>query len=165
MMEKTLEKLLRKENKKPLHCIDTSVFLESTLDTKIGNICKSHLNNMGKGKYFRGIMPISVLGEINMIVFRDIKNSDERSTKFNLLEKFVKLRDIAFTIAEKEDYKLMIELIENERIEPTDAQHVACAKRVSAKAFITLDTDLLNNKNLENILDLKIQHPSEFVNI
>ena len=67
MLNKTFNKLVNRENKKPLHCIDTSVFLESTFDTKIGEICKTHLNNMGKGKFFRGIMPLSVLGEINLI--------------------------------------------------------------------------------------------------
>ena len=165
MMEKTLEKLLKKESKKPLHCIDTSVFLESTLETKIGDICKSHLNNMGKGKYFRGVMPMSVLGEISMVVFRDIKNSDESAAKFDLLEKFVKLRSIDFVAAKKEDYQLIDKLIENERIEPTDAQHLVCAKRAGANVFITLDAELIDNKNLENVLGLKIQHPSGFVNI
>ncbi|MBI4162743.1 MAG: hypothetical protein HY513_03595 [Candidatus Aenigmarchaeota archaeon] len=67
MFEKTKQRILRKESSKPLHCIDTSVFLEMTLDTKEGKICQSHLANMGKGKYYRGVLPLSVLDAEHLV--------------------------------------------------------------------------------------------------
>ncbi len=166
MMKKTLRKLLNKEIKKPLHCIDSNIFLESTVDSKLGEICKSHLSNMGKGKYYRGIVPVSVLGEINLIIFRDLKEPIDRISRLELLEKFIRLRDIDFVAPKREDHLLIDELMEAEtRLEEMDAEHLVCAKRAGASVFLTFDSKLLGNRTLESILGMRIKHPQEFVNL
>ncbi len=130
MIEKTLQKLLKKENAKPLHCIDTSVFLESDLDTKIGEVCRRHMNNMGKGKFFSGVMPVSVLGEINLIIFRDVSDPNERKEVFDALERFVRMRNIGFVAPKKDDYRFIHEIMSIEaRLDELDAEHLVCAKR------------------------------------
>ncbi len=144
MLKKTFDKLLKKESAKPLHCIDTSVFLESLIDSRLGGLCKSHINNMGKGKYFRGVMSVSVLGEINLIIFRDIDDRIERIDLLDALESFVRLRDISFVAPQKDDYLLIHELMDIEtRLDELDSEHIVCAKRAGANAFITLDEKLI----------------------
>jgi len=162
MLKKTFESLLKKEGTKPLHCIDSSVFLESKLDTKLGEICKSHMNNMGKGKYFRGVIPVSVLGEINMVIFRDMAEPIERITQFELLEKFIRLRSVNIVVPKREDYMLVHDIMEvDNRLDELDAEHLVSAARSNADAFVTLDKHLVGNKTLESKLKLKIIHPEE----
>lgn len=164
MLNKTLRRLLAKESSKPLHCIDTSVLLESELDTKLGEVCRKHLNNMGNGKFFRGVLPVSVLGEINLVIFRDISDPGERTEAFNALERFVRFRNISLAVPKKEDYTFISELMNLEpRLDELDTEHLICAKRSQATAFITLDKLLINNKTLETKLKLGIKHPEDFV--
>jgi len=163
MLQKTIDKLIRKEQTKPLHCIDTNVFLESTIDTKLGEICRSHLSNMGKGKYYRGVIPVSVLGETMMIIFRDNNDPAERMAKLDLLEKFMRMRNISFAVPKSEDHILIDELIREYRVEELDAEHLASGKRAGADAFVTFDSDMLNNKTLKEKLGLEIKHPKEFI--
>ena len=166
MLNKTFDKLLKKEVSKPLHFIDTSVFLESILDTRAGVICKAHLNNMGKGKYFRAVLSVSVLGEISLIIFRDMSDKKERLEIFDALERFISIRNVDLMVQKKNDYSLVHEIMNIEsRLDELDTEHLVCAKRAGADVFITLDEKLIGNSVLESKLGLLIKHPNEFVNI
>lgn len=166
MFEKTKQRILRREASKPLHCIDTSVFLEMTLDTKEGKICQSHLANMGKGKYYKGVLPLSVLGEIVMVTFRDVNSPDERVERLRLLEEFARKRNIGCVVLHREDHKFIDKLMDIVyNLEEVDAEHLACAKRCGADVFITLDKKLIGSVELERELGIKIRSPSDFVSI
>lgn len=166
MLNKTFDKLLKRELAKPLHCIDTSVFLESMSDSHLGEVCKSHLNNMGKGKYFRGVMPISVLGEISMVIVRDMADGVERMNIFDALQSFIQIRNISFVTPKKSDYFAIYEIMNAEAmLDELDSEHLVCAKRAGADVFITLDKLLINNPTIESKLGIRITHPKEFVSV
>ncbi len=155
------------ERKKSIHAIDTCVFLENTLDTHLGNICTKHLVNMGKGKYYNGVLSVSVLGEIVMIIQRDIQDPLERIDKLRYLEELIRRRNISFVTPRREDHLLIDRLMDIERgLEELDALHLVSAKRANAEVFLTFDKALLSTEaknNLEKMLNLKIEHPIEFI--
>ena len=51
----------------------------------------------------------------------------------------------------------------DKRLQPTDIQIVACAIEDNADNLITLDSNLVRNKAIEEKYGLKIWHPKDFI--
>lgn len=82
MKPKTLKKLIRKFTRLPSHCIDTSVILGAFLeDEEFREDCKSYLNRVGF-KY-RGLLPVSVAGEIFMILNDRVDKESDKELFFS----------------------------------------------------------------------------------
>lgn len=161
MKPKTLEKILRRFERLPLHFIDTGVFVEALKDTKLGNQCSDYLNRIGY-KY-RGVMPLSVLGEYALITYRDIKDWEGREIMFSFVGRIVNKCDIKYKTLDFDSNNNIEKLREIDgRIEFTDAQHLASAIGDKADSFVTFDKTLLDNaQEIEKSLGVRIIHPKD----
>jgi len=159
MKNKTLEKIQRRWLSKPSHVIDTSVLIETLIETKLGDKCADYLNRL-KIKY-RGHIPSSVLGEYFLIIFYDEKIEEKyKQRAFTFLEDLIRRRKILPMVPDKETFKLVEKIQNAEReIEDTDAFHYAVAVVNNADVFVTLDTKMLQSQTLEKEFGVKISSP------
>ena len=49
------------------------------------------------------------------------------------------------------------------RIDQLDREILACASEDKAHSLITLDKDMINNRNLERLLGIRILHPKDLL--
>ncbi len=161
MKPKTLEKLVRKFMRLPSHYIDTSVILGAFLeDEEFRDECKNYLNRVGY-KY-RGFLPVSVTGEVFMIVNGRVDKELDRELFFAFFDKLIRKRKIEFIGADFEVYGKVQEIRDiHYKIEPLDALHLATAITHKANVFVTLDRKLLHNQKIENKFNISILHPKE----
>ena len=60
-----------------------------------------------------------------------------------------------------ENYIQALKINEDNQYEPADTLHLSCASQdEDCSVFVTLEDDLINNKYLEKLLNIKIKHPS-----
>lgn len=158
MKQKTLNRLLRRFYRMPLHNIDTDIFVESSKESKLGDICVDYLNRVGY-KY-RGTVSLSVLGEFLLITLRDTKNIEDRELALRIFDRTVRKQKISFVAPKTETYETAIKIIDmDSRVEQTDALHYALAVQEKANAFVTFDQKLVGNRTLEKEFGVKIIHP------
>lgn len=147
-------------NKKlPKHHIDTSVIIEPE-NTEDGRFCKRYLQKINYN--YAGVLSFPVLSELFLI----IQSFDNFSNRYDLLENLltlIKVRKIEF-YAPKDIGTLLniIKKTEN-RISYIDVEILACASEDKAKVLVTLDKNMINNKNLEKMLGTKILHPKDLL--
>ena len=161
MKSKTLEKLIRKFVRLPSHHIDTSVILGAFLeDEEFREECKDYLNRVGYN--YRGFLPVSVTGEIFMILNKKVSKESDRELFFLFFDKLIRKRRIEFVGSDFEVYKKVHEIRDiSYDAEPLDALHLAVAITEKANVFVTLDENLVHNKRLENKFNIRILHPKE----
>lgn len=160
MKQKTLEKILRRFEILPLHFIDTDIIFEANNETKLGNQCSDYLNRVSR-KY-RGVMPLSVIGEFFMIIFRDVQKSEERYLLFNFVDTLIKKRKIKFSALKHDSFKIVDKIKEiDSRVEDIDAIHLANCIQDKGHTFVTFDEKLVGNKKLESEFNIKIMHPKD----
>ncbi|MBI2583969.1 MAG: PIN domain-containing protein [Candidatus Aenigmarchaeota archaeon] len=144
----------------PLHFIDTGILFEANKDTGLGNQCSDYLNRVGY-KY-RGIAPLSVIGEFFMVTFRDVEKSEERHLLFSFMDNLIKRRKIRFSALRHDSIRLVDGIKETDsRVEDTDAIHLANCIQDNGDTFVTFDKKLLENVRLENEFKVKIIHPGD----
>ena len=162
MKSKTLEKLIRRFRRLPLHGIDSSIILEAFDEkSKFREPCKDYLNKIGYN--FRGILPISVVGELFTIIETDIADKTEKEIFFQFFDGLVKKRKINFTTPKKTTFQTAEKVKELEnRIGATDVLNLSIAIDEGINVFVTLDDDMLHNKQLENEFNIEIKAPYEF---
>jgi predicted nucleic acid-binding protein len=161
MKSKTLEKLIRKFQRLPSHYIDSSVILGSFLENEeFKEECKDYLNRVGYN--YRGFLPVSVIGEIFMILNERIDKESDRELFFSFFDKLIRKREMEFIGSDFEVYKKTQELKDvNYDTEPLDALHLAIAIAEKANVFVTLDEKLIHNQAIENAFKISIIHPKE----
>lgn len=160
MKRKTLEKILRRFQRLPLHFIDTSILVEALKDTKLGNQCSSYLNRVGY-KY-RGALYSSVLGEFLLRVLKDIKDSEERKYMLDFIDKISKKTRCEYSSLKYENFHIVDRIKElDSRVEDMDAVHLANCIQDKGIVFVTLDEKLIGNRNLEKESNMKISHPED----
>lgn len=158
MKPKTLKRIMRRFESLPLHFIDADILFEANHDTKLGNQCSNYLNKVGY-KY-RGIVPLSVIGEFFMIVFRDVQETEEKYLLFNFIDRLIKNRKIKFSALKYGSLDIVDKIKEvDSRIEDTDAVHLANCIQDKCNAFVTFDEKLIGNERLENEFNIRITHP------
>ncbi len=158
MKSKTLEKILRRFERLPLHFIDTNVIMESLKETKLGNQCASYLGRVGYN--YRGVLTISVIGEFFMLSFRDIEEFEKRDLGFRFIDKFVKRNKVRFSTLKYESFEIVDKIKEmDSRIEDTDAIHLANCIQDRGNVFVTFDQKLVGNLALEKEFGVRIIHP------
>lgn len=162
MESKTLEKILRRFQRLPLHGMDSSIILEA-FDEK-GEFRESSKNYLNKiGYNFRGILPISVVGEVFTIIETDMIDKIEKEVFFQFFDGLVKRRKISFAVPKKTTFQIAEKVKELEnRIGATDVLNLSIAIDESIKVFVTLDEDMLHNKQLEKEFGIEIKAPYEF---
>jgi len=159
MKEKTLQKLQKRFQALPLHFIDTDIFFEANCNTKLGDQCSAYLNKVGYN--YRGVIPLSVMGEYFLITFRD-KTQEGRYLLFNFLDILVEKRKIKFSVLKYDSIKIVGKIKElDSRIEDTDAIHLANCIQDNGNTFVTFDEKLAENKRIENEFGIKIMHPED----
>ncbi len=157
MKRKTLIKLQRKFLALPLHHIDTDIILEPE-NTENGRYCKRYLNKLGY-KY-RGVLSLPTLGEIFLNIL-SLKTPREKYVTLDIIDSLIILRKIEF-YTPRNIGELLIKIRNlDSRIEPTDAEILACAIEASASALVTLDSKLIHNETLEKKFNIEIKHPCE----
>ncbi len=161
MKRKTLEKLERKWLAKPLHFLDASVLIETLIETKLGEKCAEYLNRL-KIKY-RGVAPLSVIGEYFMTMFYDEKIEERHKQKaFTFLEDLIRHKKVLSASPDKETFRLIERIQEVEReIENMDALHYATAVINRADVFVTLDRKMIESKTLEMEFGVKVMSPED----
>ena len=161
MKPKTLEKLIRKFTRLPSHYIDSSVILGAFLeDEKFREECKNYLNRVGYN--YRGFLPVSVTGEIFMILDERIEKESDKELFFSFFNILVRKRKIEFVGSSFDDYKKTHEIRDiNYDAEPLDTLHLAIAITNKANVFVTLDEKLIHNQAIENAFKISILHPKE----
>jgi len=158
MKPKTIKRIRRRFESLPLHFIDTDILFEANHDTKLGNQCPNYLNRVGY-KY-RGLIPLSVIGEFFMIVFRDVQKTEEKYLLFNFIDRLIKKRKIKFSALKHGSLKIVDKIKEiDSRIEDTDAIHFANCIQDKGNVFVTFDEKLAENEKLENEFNIRIIHP------
>ncbi|MBI2547227.1 MAG: PIN domain-containing protein [Candidatus Aenigmarchaeota archaeon] len=162
MKPKTLEKIMRRFQKLPLHCIDSSIILEAFDEkSKFRESCKNYLNKIGYN--FRGILPISVIGEIFTIIETDIADKTQKEIFFQFFDSLVKNRKIGFAVPKKTTFQTAEKAKELEnRIGATDVLNLSIAIDNEVNVFVTLDADMIHNKQLEKEFDIQTKAPYEF---
>lgn len=161
MKPKTLERIAKKFSRLPSHFIDTSIILGTFLENEeFREECKDYLNRVGY-KY-RGYVPVSVIGEIFMIINERIESANDRELFFSFFDKLVQNRKMKFVGTVFEVYEKISEMKETDyKTEPLDALHLSIAITSNASTFVTLDKKLIHNHELENKFGIKILHPKE----
>jgi len=161
MKSKTLEKLIRKFTKLPSHYIDSSIILGAFLeDEEFREECKDYLNRVGYN--YRGFLPVSVAGEIFMILNERIDKESDRELFFSFFDKLIRKRKIEFIGSDFEVYKKTQEIRDvSYDLEPLDVLHLAIAITQKGNVFVTLDKKLVRNQMLENAFRISILHPKE----
>ena len=158
MLRKTSKKLQRRFERLPLHFIDADILFEANRDTKLGNQCSDYLNRVGYN--YRGIIPLSVIGEFFMIIFRDVQKEEEKYLLFNFIDNLIKKRKIKFSALKHDSLKIVDRIKEiDSRIEDTDSIHLANCIQDKGNTFVTFDEKLVENKKLENEFNIRILHP------
>lgn len=158
MEEKTQWKLEKRFLALPLHFIDTDVIFEANNDTKLGNQCSDYLNRVGY-KY-RDVLPLSVMGELFLITFRDVKDSTEKYILFKSIDNIIKKRKIEFSVLRHGSLNYINKIKEIDYgIEDTDALHLANCIQENGDTFVTFDGKLVDNRELEKEFNIKIMHP------
>jgi predicted nucleic acid-binding protein len=156
---KRLDKRYNMPNNLPRHHIDTSVIIEPE-NTDDGRLCKRYLQKLNYN--YSGVLSFPVLSELFLI----LQSLDDFNSRYDFLEpllKTIKIRKIAF-YCPRDIGNLLNEIKNNDRrIDNTDRQILACASEDKAVSLITLDKDMLYNKNLEGLLEIKILHPQDFL--
>ncbi len=145
---------------KEAHFIDTCILLEILLSKKSEEVenCSRYLKRIGN--LFDGYISIPVLGEFSKIALED---SNDPSRLFEFMREFVEDRNVRITsISYKSLETAQIIMKTDSRAELIDSLHLACAKEAECNKFVTIDQKLVNNRNLEKLLKLKISHPKEF---
>ncbi|MBU5537240.1 MAG: PIN domain-containing protein [Candidatus Aenigmatarchaeota archaeon] len=142
----------------PVHHIDTSIILEKET-TENGRYCKKYINIVGT-KY-RGIISLPVLSELFLSILR-LENFSEQWDVLDLIKSILKEKKIAvYSPSNTFDIEARIANLDK-RIQPLDRLILACASENNA-LLVTLDSNLLNNDKLENLLNIKIKHPKELI--
>lgn len=161
MKSKTLEKIIRKFTRLPSHYIDSSVILGAFLeDEEFREECKEYLNRVGYN--YRGFLPISVTGEIFIILNGRIEKESDKELFFSFFDKLMRKRKIEFVGSGFDDYKKTQEIRDViYDAEPLDALHLAIAITNKANVFVTLDEKLIRNQAIENAFKISIRHPKE----
>ncbi len=158
MQKKTRERLERKFSALPLHFIDTDIIFEANNDTKLGNQCSDYLNRVGYN--YRGVLPLSVIGEFFLITFRDVQDSTEKDMLFRSIDNIIKKRKIEFSVLKHEGLSHINKIKETDyHVEDTDAIHLANCIQDKGDTFVTFDEKLVDNRELEKEFDIKIMHP------
>ncbi len=162
MKAKTLERLVKRFQRLPLHGIDSSIILEAFDEkSEFRESCKNYLNKIGYN--FRGVLPISVIGEVFTIIETDMPDKSEKEVFFQFFDSLVKKRKINFSVPKKITFQTAerVKELEN-RIGATDALNLSIAVDEGIMVFVTLDADMLHNKQLENEFGVQIKAPYEF---
>lgn len=159
MKPKTLRKILRRFEGLPLHHIDTSVILEPD-NTENGRYCRRYMQKVGYN--YAGKFSFPVLSELFVTVLQT-QNYADKQDLLDVIDKIISARKIGFYSSE--DICNIMENIKkiDTRIEKMDREITACAIEDKADVLVTLDKDLLHNRKIENIFDIKIKHPKELV--
>jgi len=162
MKPKTLEKILRRFQRLPLHGIDSSIILEAFDEkSKFRESCKNYLNKIGYN--FRGILPISVVGEVFVIIETDMVDKIEKEIFFQFFDSLVKKRKIGFSVPKKTTFQTAEKVKELEnRIGATDVLNLSIAIDEGMNVFVTLDKDMLHNKQFKKEFGIEIKAPYEF---
>lgn len=142
----------------PIHFIDTSVVLGAfSEEEEFYEECKAYLNKVGYR--YRGFLSTSVTGEIFMIIEK-WENSLDRHLFFDFFDRVIFRRKIDFVPSKFEAFDAIKQIRNLDYfVEPLDSEHLAAAISEDAEIFVTLDTSLILNKNLQNILGIKVIHP------
>jgi len=149
---------IEKFERLPLHFIDTNVIVEALTDTKLGTICSDYLNRVGY-KY-RGILPLSVLGEFFLITFRDIEETSIRELGFRFIERFIERNKIGFSSLKYESLEIIDKIKGiDARIDDTDAIHLANCIQDKGNTFVTFDEKFFRSIKLEKEFSIRIIHP------
>ena len=160
MRAKKKRQLERRLSSLPKHYPDNDVLIEALTDTKLGNQCGEYLNRLGY-KY-RGFLSLSVLGEYNLIVFRDSKTDEDVDYALRFLYDMIKRKKIAFGCPKVSTYEIIGRMRQVEtRLESLDALHLATAVDNGANVFVTFDKTLMNSKRLEKEFHTRIMHPRD----
>ncbi len=159
MLEKTMEKLRRRLESKPLHHIDTSVIIESEKTTD-GRFCRKYIQKINYT--YRGVLSFPVLSELLMSMVL-LKDSDKAHAFLDFLIDLKNARNIEFyTPINIHNTATRIKEIDT-RLDPTDVDIVACAIENNAVNLITLDRKLIGNRAIEEEFGLKIMHPQHLL--
>lgn len=159
MKRKTLDKLIRKFQKLPLHHIDTSIILGSS-NFEEERVRDKYIQKLAYN--YRGKLSFPVLSEL-FVKFLSLETIEERDVFRQFMDHLLVRREIEF-YSPKRIGKIMEELHDmDKRLEPTDIQIVACAIEDKADVLVTLDKNLINHKTIKEKYDLTIAHPKDFI--
>lgn len=141
----------------PKHHIDASVIVEPE-NTGDGRYCKRYLQKVNYN--YAGTLSFPALSEIFMIL-ASIEDFNDRYDFLEPILTIIKGKSIKF-YSPRNIGKLLdkISSVEN-RIGHTDMEILACASEDKSNMLITLDKDMINNRNLETLLEIKIRHPKD----
>lgn len=161
MQSKKLEKLIKRFTHLPSHYIDSSVILGAFLeDEEFKEECKDYLNRVGYN--YRGSLPVSVIGEIFMILNGMVAKESDRELFFSFFDKLIRKRRIEFVGSDFEVYKKVQEIRDvSYDVEPLDTLHLAISIIRKANVFVTLDKKLIHNQAIEDAFKISILHPKE----
>lgn len=159
MLEKTMEKLKRRLESKPLHHIDTSVVIEPEKTTD-GRFCRKYLQKINYT--YRGALSSPVLSELLMSMIL-LKDSDKVHAFLDFLIDLKNARNIEFYMS-RDIHSIAARIKEiDRRLDPTDIVIVACAVENNEVNLVTLDRKLIGNKAIEEEFGLKIMHPQHLL--
>ena len=141
--------LIKPKKSKNSYSKDCRAYLEYKVGKKcygkvsllcVGEIVKAISVQEAKDQWETQKERSNILSDLLLIL--DKKSIDFWSPQFGCMEKALKIN-------------------EDNQYEPADTLHLSCASQdEDCSVFVTLEDDLINNKYLEKLLNIKIKHPS-----
>ncbi len=148
-----------KTDNQPKQHIDTSVLIEPE-NTEDGRFCKRYLQKVNYN--YTGVLSFPVLSELFLIV-QGLNDFNDRYDFLEPLLAMIKIRNMQLYAQVDIGTILNSIRIADNRISPIDREILACASEDAAQALVTLDKDMLHNKNLEKTLRIRILHPKDLL--
>lgn len=112
-------------------------------------------------KIFRGSISLLVLGELYLVMLREIVNNIERSNSFRDINSLIENLNLDYVVLDIEDYIKSVKIIKNKdpRLDATNTKLLAEALGYGVDSFITTDYKIIQNQNINELIS--ILHPED----
>ncbi len=98
-----------------------------------------------------------------LLAITEMENISDRYDLLDIFTDIVNVRKIAL-YSQKNIGEFLIKIMNlDNRIEPTDAEILACGIESGCGTLVTLDKDLIHNQKLESEFCVRIRHPMELL--
>ncbi len=161
MEKKTRRRIEKREERLPKHTLDTCIFMSYLVGDKDETICRKYMSRINA--IYIGYVSLPVYGELLNEIFRE---SNGKSTIYHKLLgnlfNIISYQNFKYYVPSDKAYDIYKSIrSSNSRIDNIDAFILATAIEKGVDTLVTLDNDLLNNREIEKKFSIRIKHPSQ----
>jgi len=111
------------------------------------------------------VLPVTDWGvTVNLFIFTKLDSHEERMRFFGTYAQLIDYRKIEIYVPQEKSHKIYKELIRiDSRIENIDAFILASAIEAKCNVFVTLDDDLIENREIERRFKIRIKQLGDLI--